>query len=58
MEYFDDMPGRRFDNFQFVNFTALEAQAARCECPDLVLATAVFQELPDQFKAMRQLGLV
>ena len=25
MKMFDDMPGRKFDNFQFVNFTALEA---------------------------------
>eukprot|EP00703_Trepomonas_sp_PC1_P005050 JAP91556.1 Copine I [Trepomonas sp. PC1] len=58
MNVFDNMPGRKFDNFQFVNFTALEAQAARCECPDLVLATHALQELPDQFMQMRALGIV
>ncbi|CAL6081413.1 Copine_I [Hexamita inflata] len=55
---FDDMPGRKFDNFQFVDFTQLEAQSAKCECPDLVLATAVFNELPEQFKAMRAGGMI
>ena len=56
MVEFDDMPGRLFDNFQFVDFTSFEVQARRCEQPDLALATAIFNELPEQFKAMKQLG--
>ncbi|CAL5974798.1 Copine_I [Hexamita inflata] len=58
MEEFDDMKGRIFDNFQFVNFTELEKNVAKMECPDLELATHVFQELPLQVLQMRKAGLL
>ncbi|CAL6013358.1 Copine_I [Hexamita inflata] len=54
---FDDMQGgRAFDNFQFVDFTKLDEASKQCECPDLVLSTAIFNELPDQVKEMKRLG--
>ncbi|KAH0573291.1 Copine I [Spironucleus salmonicida] len=56
MKYFDDMKGRKFDNFQFVNFTKLEKQCIKSENPELILATAMMQEIPDQFKSMKKLG--
>lgn len=57
MEHFDDnIKGRRFDNFQFVNFTALEAKIKNAENPELILAKALFQEIPSQYKFIRQLG--
>lgn len=58
MVAFDDFNdgSRLYDNFQFVNFTQFEIQAQRCECPELALATAVFNELPDQVREMKRLG--
>ena len=57
---FDDMQnsGRKFDNFQFVDFTYFEKLATRMEAPDVALATLVFNELPEDYKAMKQLGLL
>ena len=57
MERFDDrIKGRKFDNFQFVNFTAMEKKFARDENPELSLATHVFMEVPLQYRAMKKLG--
>lgn len=57
MHAFDDeVSGRKFDNFQFVNFTEVEAKSAKCENPELVLATAMMQEIPSQFAFIKKLG--
>lgn len=57
MVQFDDkIRGRKFDNFQFANFTAMEKKFARMENPELELATHVFMELPLQYLAMKKLG--
>lgn len=57
MEQFDNkLKNRKFDNFQFLNFTKLEARIERAENPELILATALFQECPSQYKFMKQLG--
>ncbi|ESU34828.1 Phospholipid-binding Copine Family Protein [Giardia duodenalis] len=52
----DDVRGRKFDNFQFVNFTEVEMKAGKCENPELVLATAMMQEIPSQFAFIKKLG--
>ena len=41
MQYFDDMKGRRFDNFQFVNFSDIERRCTRSESPELLLCVAM-----------------
>ena len=58
LEDFDDKLKGKFDNFQFVNFNEIETIAKKCETPDLMMATAVFNELPEQFKAMQKLGYI
>ena len=52
----DDIRGRKFDNFQFVNFTEIEMKAGKCANPELVLATAMMQEVPSQFSFIKKLG--
>ncbi|KAH0573318.1 Copine I [Spironucleus salmonicida] len=58
MQFFDDMKGRKFDNFQFVNFTKIECESRRTENPELILATKLMQELPAQFEQMKQIGII
>lgn len=51
----DKVKGRKFDNFQFVNFTEVEKKSIKCENPELVLATAMMQEIPDVYKCIQKL---
>ncbi|KCV72444.1 hypothetical protein H696_00036 [Fonticula alba] len=53
MEYFDDMPGRIFDNFQFVNFHKVLSQNPYH--PEPAFALAALMEIPEQFHAIRKL---
>ncbi|EFO65522.1 Copine I [Giardia lamblia P15] len=56
MKIFDDkVRDRKFDNFQFVNFTEIERKSVKCENPELILATAMMQELPDAYKCIKKL---
>eukprot|EP00727_Mastigamoeba_balamuthi_P014736 m51a1_g9889 hypothetical protein (275) ;mRNA; r:41284-42834 len=56
MEEFDDkLPQRKFDNFQFVNFTELQSKR-RVENFDVEFAVHALQEIPDQWEAIRKLG--
>ncbi|KAF0690189.1 Aste57867_18380 [Aphanomyces stellatus] len=47
---------RRFDNFQFVDFNKVLRLNPRH--PDVGFATVALMEVPDQFKAIRELGLL
>ncbi|KYQ90120.1 hypothetical protein DLAC_08704 [Tieghemostelium lacteum] len=56
MERFDDdLPERQFDNFQFVPFNKVMAKA---ENREVDFAVASLQEIPEQFQAIRKLGLI
>lgn len=57
MEEFDDsLPARKFDNFQFVNLSAVVSQAK--SNADIAFAVACLMEVPEQFLAIRKLGLI
>jgi len=56
MEEFDDkLPKRRFDNFQFVPFSDT---MARAENRDVTFSVAALMEIPEQFQAIKKLGLL
>ena len=58
MEKFDDeLPQRRFDNFQFVNFNAVMTRPM-VENYDCEFAVAAMQEVPEQFAEIKRLGLL
>ena len=57
MDTFDDnVPGRRFDNFQFLNFHSVENMAPRLR--DTEFARRAFMEIPIQYVAIRRLRLL
>jgi E3 ubiquitin-protein ligase RGLG len=54
-DFDDEIPERRFDNFQFVCLTdILQSRSAH---PQMDFAVAAMQEIPDQYAAIRRLGL-
>lgn len=56
MQEFDDkIPSRKFDNFQFVNFNKIISYGAN---PEPAFALHALMEIPDQFNAIRKLGLL
>lgn len=50
----DNISGRKFSNFHFVNFTKIEAK--ECASPELMLATAMMQKIPYQYAFVKRLG--
>jgi hypothetical protein len=55
MRQFDEMEGRRFDNFQFVPF---HDTMTRSEFSKHVFALHALMEIPEQYKAICKLGLL
>ncbi|OQR81174.1 hypothetical protein ACHHYP_16713 [Achlya hypogyna] len=55
-EYDDQLPRRRFDNFQFVDYASVLQLNKRN--PDLGFATAALMEIPEQYKTIRRLKLI
>ena len=53
--YDDDLPERKFDNFQFVHFNEIMSDR---ENPVVKFAVAALQEVPDQYLAIKELGLM
>merc|ERR1719265_2301920 len=58
MEEFDDeLPTRRFDNFQFVNYEEICRKYPR-DRRDTAFAVHALMEVPDQYSAVKKLGLL
>ncbi|RZS29134.1 hypothetical protein BHM03_00062821 [Ensete ventricosum] len=59
MRKFDDrIPARDFDNFQFVNFTAIMGKTANAAEKEAAFALAALMEVPIQYKATLELGIL
>ncbi|KAL9664365.1 hypothetical protein QQ045_019765 [Rhodiola kirilowii] len=59
MKKFDDnIPARKFDNFQFVNFTAIMAKKTSEAEKETAFALAALMEIPFQYKATIEFGLL
>lgn len=58
MNHFDDdLPQRRFDNFQFVEFSKVFTRYPS-ERREAAFATHALMEVPDQYRAVKRLGLL
>ncbi|XP_065616750.1 E3 ubiquitin-protein ligase RGLG4 [Quercus suber] len=59
MRNFDDkIPAREFDNFQFVNFTAIMSKDVSPSEKETAFALAALMEIPIQYQAARELGIL
>ncbi|KAK1281938.1 E3 ubiquitin-protein ligase RGLG2 [Acorus calamus] len=59
MQRFDDkIPARDFDNFQFVNFTAIMKKHSNPTEMEAAFALAALMEIPIQYRASIELGLL
>jgi len=54
-EFDDNLPERKFDNFQFVNFNDIMKITTH---PDTAFALHALMEVPDQYKLVKRLGLL
>ncbi|OAY78068.1 E3 ubiquitin-protein ligase RGLG1 [Ananas comosus] len=57
-EFDDNIPTRSFDNFQFVNFTEIMSKNIPQSRKEAVFALAALMEIPLQYKATLQLGIL
>ncbi|KAL4597727.1 hypothetical protein ACB092_11G009700 [Castanea dentata] len=59
MKNFDDkIPAREFNNFQFVNFTAIMSKNVSPSEKETAFALAAQMEIPDQYQAARKFGIL
>ncbi|KAL3627145.1 E3 ubiquitin-protein ligase rglg4 [Castilleja foliolosa] len=59
MKKFDDkIPAREFDNFQFVNFTAIMSKNTSSSEKETAFALAALMEIPIQYKATKEFGIL
>ncbi|KAF5760992.1 putative transcription factor C2H2 family [Helianthus annuus] len=59
MKRFDDkIPTRGFDNFQFVNFTGIMSKDLSPDHKEAAFALAALMEIPIQYMAVNELGLL
>ncbi|CAB4276913.1 unnamed protein product [Prunus armeniaca] len=59
MRKFDDkLPAREFDNFQFVNFTEIMSKPSTPSEKEAAFALAALMEIPIQYKAAVELGIL
>ncbi|KAF2302774.1 hypothetical protein GH714_007956 [Hevea brasiliensis] len=59
MKKFDDkIPAREFDNFQFVNFTAIMSKNTTTSEKETEFALAALMEIPFQYLAAREFGII
>ncbi|KAB5545227.1 hypothetical protein DKX38_013339 [Salix brachista] len=57
-EFDDNIPARAFDNFQFVNFTEIMSKNESQSRKETEFALAALMEIPSQYKATIELGLL
>ncbi|KAL8161665.1 hypothetical protein V2J09_013154 [Rumex salicifolius] len=57
-EFDDNIPARTFDNFQFVNFTEIMSKKVNETRKQTEFALASLMEIPSQYKATLELGLL
>ncbi|CAK7332497.1 unnamed protein product [Dovyalis caffra] len=57
-EFDDNIPARAFDNFQFVNFTEIMSKNVSELRKETEFALAALMEIPSQYKATIELGLL
>ncbi|RWR93367.1 E3 ubiquitin-protein ligase RGLG4 [Cinnamomum micranthum f. kanehirae] len=59
MRKFDDrIPAREFDNFQFVNFTDIMSREISASDKEAAFALAALMEIPIQYKATMEFGIL
>ncbi|KAK8643491.1 hypothetical protein V6N13_012786 [Hibiscus sabdariffa] len=57
-EFRDNIPARAFDNFQFVNFTEIMSKNTDPLIKQVEFALSALMEIPSQYKAIIELGLL
>lgn len=57
-EFDDNIPARSFDNFQFVNFTEIMSKNMHQKRKETEFALAALMEIPFQYKATIELGIL
>ncbi|KAI0493413.1 hypothetical protein KFK09_023529 [Dendrobium nobile] len=57
-EFDDNIPARSFDNFQFVNFTEIMSKNTHQKRKETEFALAALMEIPSQYKATIELGIL